>query len=206
MRIVALLAIVAIGASEARASIKLDQLSACHDLALTVRELEQPSIGCRSPKSSIEKALAERLAPASGLSTCFLERPPTTSLLRFSCVTFRTPQSANLDCFAPVDAADIIEYQQNYRSVHAMRANAYIEAANRCAIGNRDASRAQWSLMSPFLNYVAQFELGFMLPIGKGLVGTSTALHGFGGVDPVITNKEGDMIEFFSIYLPPTQR
>lgn len=203
MRAFALLAFAAVGAGEAQASIRLDQLSACADLAATMRELERPSIGCRAPGTVVDVALAKRLARATGLSTCFLVRPPTASLSRFICVTFRTSAGGHMDCMAPADAADVEEYQRNYRSVHAARATAYIKAANRCAVGNGDASRAQWSLMSPFLNYVAQFELGFVLPLGQGLVGSSAALHGFAGLDPQITGSEGDMIEFFSIYLPP---
>jgi hypothetical protein len=192
-----------LASADAHASIRLDLLSACDDLGLAMRELKRPTIGCRAPRSAMERALATRIGINPAVRLCFLQRAPSASLSRFACVTFHTATSAHLDCIAPVASADVDDYQRNYASRYAAHAKAYLEAANRCALGNGDASRAQWSLMSPYLNFIAQFELGFVLPLGNGLVGSSTVLHGFGGVDPEISGSEGDMIEFFSTYVPP---
>lgn len=185
---------------QATGEIRFDQLSACEDLERAVASLATNSLNCRRPLGGVEQAIVARLQNTPGIRLCWLRQAPTNSLARFSCLRVGLPSGfRSLDCISPASTDDVTEYRENYERSYARVASNYTRAASGCGVGNGNATRAVRTLMSFTLATIARFDLGFVLPIGRGLVGEGVILHGFGSVDPEI-GAEMDELEFVSIW------
>lgn len=182
------------------AQLRFDQLSACDDLSRAMRSLEMPVRSCRRPNTAIEQAMVRPLQYLDQFHYCWLISPPSEALSRFACLRTDRPDGVRaLDCIAPANRADVIAYREQYETIYAQRSSEYTAAANRCPIGNRNATRAVRTLFSQIIGVVARFDLGWVLPVGRGQVGESVIVHGYANVDPQIAG-DGFELEFVSMW------
>lgn len=95
---------------------------------------------------------------------------------------------------------DLVEYKQQYMENFAAQIADYLNAANQCPVGNGNATRAPArSMTGAILGYVARLDIGWVLPVGAGDVGTSLIVHGYASVDPQVAG-ENVQIEFVSMW------
>lgn len=183
-----------------RAEVQFDQLSACDDLSNAMNSLRAPARSCRQPRTSVESAMVARFRYSDQVKLCWLSSSPSEALSRFACLRTETGDGVrSLHCIAPADRTDVSYYRDNYTSVYAPRVAQYLKDANRCAIGNGNATKAVRTLLSPIIGIVARFDLGFVLPVGRGEVGDSVIVHGYASVDPDVAG-EGAEIEFVTMW------
>lgn len=201
MKLAPTLAIIALStAGLARAEVQFDQLSACDDLSNAMNSLSAPARSCRQPRTSVESAMVARFRYSDQVKLCWLDSSPSEALSRFACLRTDTGDGARaLNCITPADRMDISHYRDNYTSVYASRVAQYLKNANQCAIGNGNATKAVRTLLSPIIGIVARFDLGFVLPVGRGEIGDSVIVHGYGSVDPDVAG-EGAEIEFVTMW------
>lgn len=177
--------------------LRLDKLSDCDALLQVQTALQGPvSHSCRAPRNRIEEKLISRLEATPRLRSCLLTMPPTSRFAGFSCIDVDFENIRELVCFEQIDESALQNFQNNY---DAARTNRYKRAAASCPITNHDASEAKNTLFPQTLSPVAKGSFGFVVGIGDSHITSSRAYHGFGILDPTLS-QTGSALEVFDMF------
>lgn len=178
----------------AESALSLDLLSDCAQLSDVQAELRSHRYACRRPRTSLESILLERVSIWGRNDYCAVD-PGEAMLARFSCVRGVIENYIQLSCFREVGSGILTEYRKNYRDKYAKPVRDYLALASQCGIGNGDASIGVSTLFNAPLVWIAKWSFGYILPLGKGLVGQNMSLHGYAVLDPDI--RPNRAVEFF---------
>ncbi|MGH8083502.1 MAG: hypothetical protein ACREP7_23200 [Lysobacter sp.] len=194
-----LIGVLAFPSSQA-ASLDLNKLSACEDVAYVMNELESSdepfSDQCRLPKTEFERVLVAKQVAMPGAKYCFMDLPKVPSLSGFGCIQTSYESSHGLVCFRPVDGDLIPRYRDDYTSSHEADVRAYLQAASDCKGTNGDSSVDASIIVLPFLVNVARAEFGYRVSIGQGQTTDKYVQHGVAGIDPALAGRIPQAVEY----------
>jgi hypothetical protein len=179
-------------------ALNLDQLSECEEIGRLIEAARSSTHACRAPQGRLERFLADRLGSNPRARLCFLPSGPTRPIEQFSCFLFQFDSSREMSCFRSVPWRSIVEYKENYMTTHAARARRYLDAAANCRFSNGDASEIGGVTMPQTIAWIARLDVGFIMPLGRTVVGSGAVIHGYGLVDPQLSQGQA-AIEFVSV-------
>lgn len=195
--------------ASASAEIHFDQLSACGDVHLVLRQLRSgfvpPKQDCGRTRTPIERALLQRLGPQPAVRICLLRRAPTDTLGRFDCIRTDYGDSSSLLCIADADGDDIADYRNHYNDRYEVRSKAYQRAAGSCPDSNGDVAETAITMTPHLLRYVSRMEFSVLQRWDLPEPSNGYAIHGYASVDSKIelAPEKIEFVEFSYARKPP---
>lgn len=187
--------------SPAHGAINLDRLTACDEVADLYKLLRSSSLdeSCRAPVGVIENLLIKRTGGAVE-TFCFLRAAPSPFLSGFSCAKIHTTSGASLMCFRAADVSEIKNYYTAFQSRYASSVERYLKAMSACSASNHDGAHSAAPTEMPLaLQYIAQYEFGFIVGLGKSDPPDSSIMHGYASVDTTIGDSAPSALEVIGI-------
>jgi hypothetical protein len=176
-----------------------NKLSACGEVKELYQQLRgaaKPIAACRGPDGALERAMNGRFKKHAQVPLCFLSTAPAAHLEGFSCFQPPEVKGGALTCMRPADKAIIIDH---YNDKHTSEGATYMRSASACG-ANVDASVALPSLFSPLLAEISRPEFGYVRSLGTESRQTGQMQHGFASVDPDLSLKGIEAIEYVTLF------
>lgn len=200
-QILGAIAIIAFVGPPAEATVHLDQLSACDDLTELFDSLRSWPDDCGSPRDPVEAALLKYNGLNTQMRQCFLKNPPSGVLAGFDCVVAQYSKTRTIACFREATAAVVHDYKDRFQGVYAAKVVDYLNAAAKCSVGNGDPTVGPSNALPPYLWPALKYDFGFILPVGRGPIGLSTIVHGYGHSDPDFGSVPEPVFEFVTTWI-----